>query len=487
MRYQGEHPGRENNFMTDARGRFFLPLVYARRNLRAGAGGFYIFLICLVLGVGAIAGIQSLSRGMIESLHHDGSYILGGDIALRTLYEPATPEQVRFLRDKMGPVTVVIETHSMARRADGKQAALIELKAVDSFYPLYGELELADGRGNSIETPLQDLLLPPQIVNGAGKGAWGAVVEKELLSRLGIAVGDWIGVGEQKFQVRGIITREPDRIGNLGFSLAPRVMIGGGAFAGTGLKQLGSRVHYDHKIRVSSIGNFADLEQAEKKIAAAFPEAKWKSRNSLTAAPQAERMINRLSMFLTLIGLTTLLIGGIGISNAVRGFLDSRLADIATLKCLGGSATFVFRVYMIQVVMLATLGILLGLLLGIFASQAAGMLLTAKLSLTDQVAVYPQALLLAAASGYLTTFCFSLWPVGRAIRVSPAGLFRDLIAPASERPPLNIILWTLICALLLVLLSILSADDRRLAGFFAAGALSLPSLSSTAMPLWWAS
>ncbi|MCE9508336.1 MAG: FtsX-like permease family protein [Alphaproteobacteria bacterium] len=448
--------------MTGGGAGLFLPLVYARRNLRAGVRGFYIFLICLALGVGAIAGIQSLSRGMIESLHHDGRYILGGDIALRTLYEPATPEQARFLRDKLGPVTVVIETHSMARRTDGQQTALVELKAVDSLYPLYGKLEVADGKGDPIETPLQDLLRPLSAVNGA-------VVEKELLSRLGIAVGDQISVGEQKFQVRGVIVREPDRIGNLGFSLAPRVMIGGGAFAGTGLKQLGSQVNYDQKILLPALKTFDDLERAKKKIAAAFPEAKWKSRDFLNAAPRAERMINRLSMFLTLIGLTTLLIGGVGISNAVRGYLDSRLTDIATLKCLGGTATFVFRVYMLQIVMLATFGIVLGLGLGVFASQAAGTLLTAKLSLTDQVAVYPPVLLLAAVFGYLTTFCFSLWPIGRAIRVSPAGLFRDLIAPASEFPPPNVILWTLIGTALLVLLAISTADDQRLAGFFVGG------------------
>jgi putative ABC transport system permease protein len=447
---------------------FFLPFVYARRNLRAGIGGFYIFLVCLVLGVGAIAGIQSLSRGMAESLHHDGRYILGGDIALRTLYEPATPEQIRFLRDKIGPVTVVIETHSMARRTDGRQTALVELKAVDPFYPLYGKLEVADGQGNVLETPLQDLL---RRANGAGRDAWGAVAEKELLSRLGIAIGDRVSVGEREFQVRGVIIREPDRMGNLGFSLAPRLMISSGAFAGTGLKQLGSQVNYDHKILVPPLQTFEDLERAKKKIAAAFPEAKWKSRDFMTAAPRAERMINRLSMFLTLIGLTTLLIGGVGISNAVRGFLESRLTDIATLKCLGGTTTFVFRVYMIQIVMLATLGILLGLLLGIFASQAAGTLLTAKLSLTDQVAVYPPVLLLSAVFGYLTTFCFSLWPIGRAIRVSPAGLFRDLVTPASERPSPGAILWTVICALLLALLAVLNADDRRLAGFFVGGAV----------------
>lgn len=457
--------------------KFFLPLTYARRDMRAGFRGFYIFLACLVLGVGTIASIQSLSRGLVESLHHDGRYILGGDVALRTIYEPATPEQVRFLRDKMGPITIVMETRAMARRMDDKQSTLVELKAVDPFYPLYGKIEVVDEKGKNllkenILQPLQDLLLPPPIVNGVEPDEWGALVEKELLTRLRLRLGDWVYIGEQRFQLRGIIAKEPDRISSSTFSIAPRVMISRYTFAKTGLRTLGSQVYYDHRVLMPYVKTIQDLRDAEKKIADAFPEATWKGRDFLSAAPQVERLIRRLTLFFTLIGLTTLLIGGVGISNAVRGFLESRFSDIATMKCLGGSNKFVFRVYTTQVFILATLGILIGLFVGILSSKFAGHLLTARLSLSDRVEVYPQALLLAAAFGYLTTFCFSLWPVGRAIRVSPNDLFRDTVSPGIGRPSLNVMLMTLISALALALLAIVTADDQRLVIFFAGGALA---------------
>ncbi|MBI3440539.1 MAG: FtsX-like permease family protein [Proteobacteria bacterium] len=462
--------------MWDFFRKLFLPLIYARRDMRAGFKGFYIFLACLVLGVGTIASIQSLSRGLVESLHHDGRYILGGDVALRTIYEPATSEQIKFLHDKMGPITVVMETRAMARRMDDKQATLVELKAVDPFYPLYGKLEVVDEDGKSLLPKgnmmlLQDLILPPPAVDNVEKDEWGAVVERELLSRLHIHLGDWIHLGNQKFQVRGIITKEPDRIGSMNFSIAPRVMISGYTFAKTGLRQLGSQVYYDHKVLMPYVKTFQDLKDAEKKIADAFPDARWKGRDFLTAAPQVEHMIKRLTLFFTLIGLTTLLIGGVGISNAVRSFLEGRFQDIATLKCLGGSEKFVFRVYMIQVFFLATWGILLGLLLGILSSRVGGAMLTARLALSDQISLYPDALLLACGFGYLTTFCFSLWPIGRAIRVSPTDLFRDAIAPATERPSLDVMLLTLVAAQSLALLAILSSSDQQLVVFFVAGAL----------------
>lgn len=445
--------------------KMLLPLRYARRDFRAGLKGFYIFLACLTLGVASIAGIQSLSHGLVESLRHDGRYILGGDIALRTMYEPAPSDQIKFLHDKMGPITIVMETRAMARNEIGDRAGLVELKAVDPFYPLYGKLEIVDENGKALQTPMQDLILPP-VVNGKGTEEWGALVEKEVLSRLNVHIGDWIGVGQQKFQVRGILSKEPDRIGSMQFSIAPRVMISGYTFATTGLSRLGGQVYYDHKVLLPYVKTFDDLAAARKKVADAFPDAKWKGRDFLTAAPRLERMIKRLTLFFTLIGLATLLIGGVGVSNAARAFLDSRRADIATLKCLGASGRLAFYIYLLQILLLATIGILLGLGLGIAGSQAAGALLTAKLALTDKVSVYPNALALAAAFGYLTTLCFSLWPLGRAVRTSPAELFRDTVSPSSKRPTLKVMLSILIFAQILALCAIESATDKMLVLLF---------------------
>jgi len=249
-------------------------------------------------------------------------------------------------------------------------------------------------------------------------------------------------------------------------------MISSGIFDGTGLNTLGSQVYYDYKVVIPSVQNLGDIRAVEKRIADRFPHAAWKGRDCFAASPQLEQMLNRLTLFLTLIGLTTLLIGGVGISNAVRSFLESKLANIATMKCLGAPDRFVMRVYIIQIFMLATFGILLGLLAGILTAEGAGVLLTAKLALTDQVHIYPAALGLAAAYGYLTTLCFCLWPIGRAVRVSPTDLFRDLVAPREQRPSLNIILSILIAAQSLALLTIFTSSDQRLVIYFVAGALA---------------
>ncbi len=438
--------------------------------MRAGLKGFYIFLACLVLGVGAIAGIQSLSRGLVQSLHHDGRFILGGDIAFRTVYTPAPPEQVSYLKDHVGPMTTVIETRAMARTTDGKRSTLAALRAVGVFYPLYGQLTIVDEKGAPVKAKgMQDLILQ-NVVHGRQDGKWGALVDRGILTRLHIHLGDWIYVGRQRFRVNGLIARAPDRAGDFHLALGPGIIIAQAAFPSTGLDTLGSQVYYDYKVIVPNLHTFADLHKAERRIAEKFPNAMWRQRDFLTAAPRLNHLVDLLTLFLTLIGLATLLVGGVGISNAVRSFLETKLPNIATMKCLGAGETFVFRVYMLQVFLLATFGIALGLAAGIGVSKLAGAFLTAKLSLTDQVQVYPAALFLAAAFGYLTTFCFSLWPVGRAVRVAPTDLFRDMIAPQEQHPSLNVILLTVIAAQSLALLAIVTSSDPHLVVWFVAGA-----------------
>lgn len=459
----------------DARraGRWTLAFKLMRRELRSGFRGFYIFLTCLVLGVAAIAAVQSLSRGMMDSLIYDGRYILGGDIALRKIYQPATKDQYKFLQ-KLGVVTVVTDTRAMARRADDASATMVELKGVDPYYPLYGELIFTDGEGKKIDVPTQDLLLPPVDSSDVYKelDLWGALVEKDLLVRLKLEVGDVIKIGNMQYRIRGIITKEPDRISAARYTLAPRVMISSYSFDKTGLTLSGNQVYYDYRLFLPHMREPALLEQAQKQIEEKLgKDSGWRGRNYYNASPQIKRSIDQLTQFLTLIGLTTLLIGGVGISNAVRAFLGGKLASIATLKSLGAPQRLVMRVYLLQIFALATLGIVIGLALGSGLSQVAGAMVTERLSLSNKVGFYPDALGLAALFGYLTVLCFALWPLGRAVEVSPRDLFRDLIAPALKRPHLNVILMVAIAAQALALLAIISASDQRLAVWFVAGTL----------------
>jgi putative ABC transport system permease protein len=429
----------------------------ARRELRGGLQGFRVFLACLTVGVAAIAAVGSTSSGLTASLADDAREILGGDVAVRLVHRPAAPDEEAHLgRD--GKLSGSAEMRAMAQPEsagpDGARS-LIELKAVDTSYPLYGTLET--------EPPLAR----PQLL-GRRDGLWGAAVAANLIDRLGVAVGDILRIGDGRFEIRAVLAHEPDRLAGSGlFSLGPRVMIAKAALADTGLVQPGSLIYYTYRV---ALPEAADPEVWIADLNGDFPDAGWRIRRLDEAAPQIRRLVNRVALFLTFVGLTALLVGGVGVANAVNAYLDGKTAVIATLKCLGAPSALIVRTYLLQILALAAVGIAAGLVLGALAPFAASGAIEAFLPVRVRIGVYPGALATAAVFGVLTALSFGLWPVARAGQIPAGSLFRNLVAPATTMPPLVYILATAAGLIALAALAVATANDTRLALWFVGGA-----------------
>jgi putative ABC transport system permease protein len=431
-----------------------LALRLARREMRGGVRGFGIFLACLTLGVAAIAGVGSLSAAVDAGLKGDARVVLGGDLEFHLINRPASEAQLAALRQG-GALSEVEQMRAMARRPDGARRSLIELKAVDGAYPLYGAIGLS---------PVQDL----GAALGRRDGQWGAVVDAAILPRLDVKLGDTIRIGDGDFVIRGVLTREPDFGGNM-MIFGPRIMIGSGGLAATGLLQPGALISHSYRLRLA-LGIAAPEFIAT--MNARFPDAGWRVRDPSNATPSIERFLDRITLFLTLVGLTALLVGGVGIGNAVRGYLGGKVATIATLKCLGAPSGLVFRLYLAQIMALAAGGILLGLAIGGLAPIGVARLIATQLPVAARIGFYPEPLAVAAAFGFLVTAGFSLWPLGRARDVPAATLFRDLVAPARQRPRALVIVATAATALALGALAVGVAPDRRVALWFVLGAVA---------------
>ncbi|MBL0899961.1 MAG: ABC transporter permease, partial [Reyranella sp.] len=280
----------------------------ARREMRSGLGGFRLFIACLALGVAAIAAILSFSRAVEEGLRADAREILGGDVAISLLYREATPEQIAFMREQ-GELVRWIDSRAMARptKPDGRPT-LVQLKAVEPAYPLYGAVELQEGGSLAEALAKRD-------------GIWGAVVEESALRRMNLAPGDMVRVGEVTVEVRGIIAREPDRGLNAFASLGPRLMIPLDAVVESGLVQPGSLLTWDYRLRLPPGRSYRTVVDALK---AKFPDAGWRVRGLDDAGGGLRFWLGRPTQFLSLIGLASLLVGGVGGGNAVSGFLPAR-------------------------------------------------------------------------------------------------------------------------------------------------------------------
>lgn len=433
-----------------------LPLAFrlAGRELRGGLKGFRLFLACLALGVGAIATVGSISTAIKAALEQDKRAILGGDVALRLTHQELSPEQRRYIeRDAI--IARATTLRSIARTEDDKRRALIEFKAVDGHYPLYGAL----------------VIEPPQALGdalGRRDGVWGAVVETGVLDRLDAKLGERIRVGGAAYEIRAVLRREPDRLsGARGIDLGPRVLAAQESLAETGLVRPGSLILYLYRLKLT---REIDPETWTTALNRAFPGAPWVVQQGADAAPALGRFIDRTTQFLALVGLTALLVGGVGVSNAVRHFLAGKTASIATLKCLGASSRLIFALYLIQILVMAGLGILIGLGFGAVVPILAAETLSNLLPIAIEVGVYGAPLAIAAAFGALTALAFTIWPIARACEIQPGSLFRDLVAPARRLPRPIFIAGTAVAIGALAVLAVVASTDRRLALWFVVSA-----------------
>ncbi len=420
----------------------------ALRELRGGIRGFYIFLACIALGTGAIAAVNSVSQSITDTIASQGQELLAGDVRFELNNREATPQEKAFL-EGLGTVSLSTGLRSMARKPDGSDQALVEVKAVDDAYPLYGKFVAEP------DYPLAALL------SGQG-GTYGAVAAPLLLDRLGLAVGDELLLGNVKLSITGTVKTEPDALSE-GFGFAPRLLVSRQALLASGLIQTGSLVEHAYKIRLEDKAAMSGIQARASKE---FPSAGWAIRTSDRAAPSLTENITRFSQFLTLVGLTALIVGGVGVANAVRAFLDSKRTTIATFKCLGAPAQVVVLIYLFQIAIIALGGILIGLVIGALSPMFAAQFLAQFLPVSTTPTLYPGALLLATLFGILTTLAFAILPLGHAREVPATALFREQGFEAGHLPSWPYILLAALFMAALAGLAILTAYDRFIAVVF---------------------
>lgn len=426
---------------------------YALRELRGGLRGFYVFVACIALGVMAIAGVGSVAGSLAEGLDREGRTMLGGDLAFTLIQREANPAELAWLRSK-GTLSTVTSMRAMARTAQG-ELALVDIKAVDDAYPLFGKVDIAPAM------PVGELIAERD-------GAHGAAVDPTLLARLGLKTGDRVTIGAATFEIRAHLNAEPDKLGG-GVGFGPRLLTSEAGLRATDLIQPGSLVRWMYRLRLPpASASDAGAQAVAADARATLPSAGWEIRSRRNASPQLERNINRFTQFLTLVGLASLLVGGVGVANAVKSHLDRRREVVATFKALGATGTTVFLIYLAQVMMLAVIGSAIGLTIGALMPYLIVWLFGAVLPLPIAPELRFGELTLAFGYGLLTALAFALWPLGRAHDVPVSMLFRESVIPEWHWPRRRYLLAMAIVIAVLVAVAIGLAYDRRIAAIFVA-------------------
>jgi putative ABC transport system permease protein len=430
-------------------------LRFAWRELRGGLRGFGVFIACIALGVFSIAGVGSAAQSLADGLSRAGRTILGGDLSFALVQREATERERAFL-DAHGTLAAAATLPTMARAGDGR-TTLVEIKAVDDAYPLFGAV-------------VTEPDMPVAAVLARDGDAFGAAADPELLARLDLKIGDRITIGTAAIVIRTVVKTEPDRIAG-GFGFGPRLLTSQAALRASGLLQPGSLVRWQYRLRLPA-GDASDsaLAALQTQALAAFPDAGWDIRTRNNASPQLERNIERFSQFLTLVALTALLVGGVGVANAVASHLARKRDTIATMKALGASGGDVFLVYCMQIVAVALFATVIGAAAGAVLPFAIVGAFGAIIPLPVVPALHPTVLALSVVYGLLTALAFAVWPLGRAHDISVSMLFRDQIAAERRWPRGRYVVATASIVAILAAVAVVFAYDRRLALIFVGSA-----------------
>jgi putative ABC transport system permease protein len=394
---------------------FFGILRVALTDLRGGLGRFVVLIACLALGVGTIAVVGSVDASVQAALNVDARNMLGGDLQAQLTYRRATEDE-RALFASLGRVSEVVDFFGRASGED--RSAFVTIRAADEQYPLLDRII------TSVPGPLPSLL-------DDRNGVKGVLASQALLDALLAKVGDTITIGNGDFQVRGTFQGLPDQASQDIIVGYPVLMSMAGIDA-TGIVKPGTLARYSYKIVFGRDSNF---ETAVAAIRQRFPNAGYEFTAPHQATQQLARYFDLFRRFLTIVALSALLVGGIGVANGVTAYVGTRNREIATMKALGATRGRIVVHYLVQTFVLVGIGILLGILIGMTLSLFALPILGPYVGLRLTPVIEWSSLLSAAGFGLLVGFTFAYVPLQRASELQPALLFRSA---GSEAAPMSI-------------------------------------------------
>jgi len=383
--------------------RFIIKMAW--REIRSSYRHFLFFVSSIAIGVGSVVGVGNLSANLEEMTHLEARSLLAADLEAR-INRPLSiqakaylsnlkQEGIRFIR--------VTDLNGMAMAGESGRSQLVEIKAVEPGYPFYGQLK--------IDPAAADPFFDPQ-------GIW---VQDAVLARLHLRVGDELRLGDAEFRIRGIVRDEPDRVAGV-FSLGPGVLISRKGLDRTGLVQPGSRVTHRYLFK---IGGPWTPDSLKTELSRHWSSESVRIRTFREAQPRLGRFLANFTTYLGLVGLLTLMIGGIGVAINIHAFLNERIGTIAILKCLGCSSSSVLGIYLFLSLFMGGIGSLIGIFAGTFVHHLLLPFLSPFLPPHFTFRLMPLAAIRGLAMGLLVTLLFSLWPMRMIQRWAPSRVFRE--------------------------------------------------------------
>ena len=437
----------------------------AARDMRGGAGGLWLLVAGVIIGTAAVATVGATSQSLMDGARRGGLESVGGDLSLRLFHRPPSEPELTAIR-REGNVSITAELRPMVRAVKnaiaGGAPLLVELKGIDHAYPLYGAVEI-----------LPKLNLQQTLAQQGG--IYGAVADLTLFSAMGLKLGDSVQIGATRYQLRATLITEPDRAFRA-FTLGPRILVLSESLAATGMANEGAEVYFYSRVKLPPGSNgLADARSAMARIDRAFPGSGWRMVNAHDGVPGVERTLAMAHVLLLFIGLGVMLVGGAGISGAVRAHVAKKMETIAILKSIGAPPGVVILAIGFEVMAATMLGAVLGTLLGALGSVGIVSALTDHLPFTLVATPAMKPLVVAALFGVLVAALFAWWPLMGVHQMNARVLLRERITHTPGKHGIKVWLGAGAIASALVALVFLVSPMPLLTVGFLFGALALTS------------
>jgi putative ABC transport system permease protein len=391
------------------------------RESRGSRGRLVFFAVCLAAGVAGVVSVAGLSAGLAQGIRMQGRQLLGADMVVASRRELPPAVDAFFALHADTRRTDVIEMTTLVARpqAGGVPGAseLVQLKVVAGEFPLYGKLVL-DPPGTLLQALTPDT----------------TAVASDLLSRLGLRVGDELRIGQAQFTIAAAVTAEPEAIASI-FTLGPHVFVSPEGLERSELRKFGSIVRHRALFRLAGDVSADEVRALEVALEDSLPDNERISIDTYPdAQPELRRGLARVGSYLGLVALLSLLIGGVGVAQTVRAWLGSRFDAIAVLKCLGVRPREIVALYAVETALLGFTGSLAGVAIATVLLSIAPRFLTGLLPAMQIDAWQPAAAFRGLALGTGVALLFSVAPLSSLRLVPPLRVLRRDAEPLASSP-----------------------------------------------------
>ncbi len=400
----------------------------------------------IILGVAALVAINSFNYNLRKEINKEAATLLGADLAASSS-RPMDSTMMTIFDSLPGDRAREMEMMSMSYIPKTGETQFVRLKALEGEFPFYGKIKT----------------IPTEAAQTFKKGV-SALVDESLMIEHDLREGDSIKIGKTTFEIKGRLSGAIGSVGAMS-SVAPAIYINMSEIDSTGLIQPGSLINYAYYYKVPESFEIDKWKAARK--------TQFRSDNvRLETIEDRKENLNKafsfLNYFLNLVAIVALLLGCLGVASSVLIYIKSKTNSIALLRCLGMKPWDAFLVYFIQITFLGTIGVFIGIGLGVIIQSALPILMKDFLPVSVQMDISPRAILEGLIVGLAVTTLFSLIPLVSIRNVSPLRTLRVAVDEESnKRDWLKIGLYSAIVVVLTIYLWVLTSSILAAIGFVA--------------------